>query len=370
MAHISKSDGQTGTFQTKYVMLGVAGALLLIGLVGVSHAAVGYGLFLISTLLLGAGLSLLGLYALTRLFETGALRRAFVSAFWMGAWGYVWAVAALAGYFIHEALAGRIEWKFIIFGPVILAAIIILDVGIWRVIVERNRPTIDRIGDLWTREALDQGAMRRALLDEVVLHRSLLAVSPFRWLRHQLIFWGFGLMFVVEVVAVAFREAFPAFGWTDLWYEPAHPVRLAFDFAYDFTGLMVLIGCVLALAFRMMVQGREEQKYTDTPTALFLLVVVVTGFLVEGSRMALAADAPAAWVSFVGMAFAPISPSSPAAYETIWMIHMFAACGFIAYVPLKRMIHSCATPIGRLLSSQQALMAEKKRRVLGGLFRS
>ena len=99
MALISKSDGQTGTFQTTYVMLGVAGVLLLIGLFGASHAAVGYGLFLISTLLLGAGLGLLGLYALTTMLETGSLRRAFVSAFWMGAWGYVWAVAAVSGLF-------------------------------------------------------------------------------------------------------------------------------------------------------------------------------------------------------------------------------------------------------------------------------
>lgn len=370
MAHISKPDGQAITFKPAHVMLGVAAILLLIGVFGFSHAAVGYGLFLVATLLLTAGLGLLALYALTPVFDTAALRRAFVAAFWMGAWGYVWAVSALAGFFLYEALAGRIEWRFIIFGPVVLAAIVILDIGIWRIIVARNRPTIDRFGDLWTREALDQKEMRRALVDEVILHRSLLAASPFRWVRHQLIFWGFGLMFVVEMVAVAFREAFPAFGWTDLWHEQAHPVRLAFDFAYDFTGLMVLVGCVLALGYRAMVHGREEQKYTDTPTALFLLVVIVTGFLVEGSRLAAAPDAPGAWVSFVGMVFVPVSPSSPEAYDTIWLVHMFAACAFIAYVPAKRMIHSCATPIGRLVNSQQALLAAKKRRVIEGLFRS
>ena len=79
-------------------------------------------------------------------------------------------------------------------------------------IVARNLPTLSRFGDLWQREALDQPALRRTLVDEVILHRSLFGTSRFRWVRHQLIYWGFGLMFLVEIAAVAVREAFPADG--------------------------------------------------------------------------------------------------------------------------------------------------------------
>lgn len=351
----------------RFVALAVV--LALIGLIGRSHEAVGYALFLIATLAILAGLGLLAIFALTRAFDTAALRRACVTAFWLGGWTYVLAVAAFTGFYVHEAFAGRIEWRYILFGPAALAAIVILDVGIWRVIVRRNLPTIDRFGDLWQRDSLDQQALRRSLVDEVVLHRSLLSVSPFRWLRHQLIFWGFGLMFLVEIAAVAFREAFPAFGWTDIWYQPAHPLRLAFDLAYDLTGLMVLIGCLMALAFRLMVHGRESQKYTDTPTAAFLLVVVVTGFLAEGGRLAGAGYPEGSWASFVGLAFAPVAPAGPIGADVVWTVHALAACGFIAYVPIKRMIHSCATPVGRLVNSQKNLLAAKKARVIRGLAR-
>jgi hypothetical protein len=286
----------------------------------------------------------------------------------MGAWAYVFAVASFIGYYVYEAATGNVPLKYILFGPAILAAIVILDVGIYRIIVQRNLPTFRRFGDLWNRDSLDQDALARTLADEVVLHRTLLTVSPFRWVRHQLIFWGFGLMFLVEIVAVAFREALPAFGWTDIWHVPEHPVRLAFDLAYDLTGLMLLVGCLLALAFRVMVNGKAEQKFTDTPTTVFLLIVTVSGFMLEGARLGLEpAGSATAWASFVGLVFIPISPTDERAIEALWIFHALAVCGFIAYIPLKRMIHSCATPVGRLANSQKSLLADKKAKVIAGL---
>lgn len=363
------AETHTG-FRVWHIALTIAGLLVLLGLLGQSHAAIGYALFLVASLLIFSALALFAIFALTQWFETEGLRRAYATAFWMGGWTYVLAVSALAGYFVFEALAGRISLRYIIFGPAILAAIIILDVGIWRVIVKKNMPTIRRFGDLWQRPNLDQDAMRKTMMDEVILHRSLFSVSPFRWARHQLIFWGFGLMFMVELAAVMFREVFPSFGWTDLWHNPVHPLRLGFDIAYDLTGLMVLIGCVMALAFRMAVQGKEAQKFTDTPTAIFLFVVTLSGFVLEGSRLAIiGTDAPGAWASFVGRLFAPISPAGAVAEEFLWIGHALLACAFIAYVPAKRLIHSCATPVGRMLYSQKSLLAAKKKRVIEGLAR-
>ena len=350
-------------------LLAVAALLLTLGLVGASHAAVGYGLFMIATLFILAGGGLLAIFALTRWFASDSLHRATVGAFWMGAWSYVFSLSALSGYFVYEALAGRIDWKYIVFGPMALAAIVVLDIGLWRVVVQRSLPTVRRFGDLFSREALDQAAMRKTLVDEVILHRTLFGVSPFRWLRHQLIFWGFGLMFLIELAAVALREAFPAFGWSELWDEPGHPLRLAFDFAYDLTGLMILVGCLLALVFRAVAGQGVERKYADTPTALFLFVVALTGFLVEGARMALEAGAPGESAAFVGLAFAALFQGASAAWhEALWIIHAIVACAFIAYIPFHRMVHFCATPIGRLLNSQSGLLAAKKVRAIGGNF--
>ena len=97
---------------------------------------------------------------------------------------------------------------------------------------------------------------------------------------------------------------------------------------------MMLVGCVMALAWRVVVQGRDEQKYTDTPAAAFLLAVVFTGFLVEGMRLAAMAPPPDTVYSFVGYALAVTVfaglEGGGAAYETLWIVHMALACLFIA----------------------------------------
>jgi|GEM_PF-196221 len=358
------------SFTIRFTMICVAVVLVQSGISGLSHVSVGYAFFLIATLLLGAGILLFGTFSLTDRFDTRQLRRAYGSAFWMGAWSYVWAVSALSGYYIHEAISGLVEWKYVIFGPSALFAIVVFDVGIWHLIVKRNLPTVHRFGELWQRDTLDKQALRRALVDEVILHRTLSRVSPFRWVRHQLVFWGFGLMFTIEIIAVFFREAFPAFGWADIWQIPGHPVRLAFDIAYDLTGMMIVVGCILALIFRVMVNGQDDQKYTDTPTAMFLLFLAGSGFILEGIRLNNLSATEYVWASPIGLLFSYVLPSGVTAHDTVWIVHAVAACAFIAYVPLKRMIHSCATPIGRLANSQISLLAKKKARVFSGLMRS
>jgi nitrate reductase gamma subunit len=349
-----------------------AAILFLLGAAEMIGPAWGYGFFLIATLLLLWGTILLLTFLLTQAFDSARLQSAFAAAFSAGSWSYVFAVCALAGYFTNEALAGRIEMKWLIFGPAALIAIIVLDWGLYRVVVQKNVATWERYRDVISRDRIEAGALQATFFDEVVIHRSLFRVSPFRWLRHQLIFWGFVLMFAVEMIAVFIREGVPAFGLADIWRMPGHPVRLAFDFAFDVTGLMILIGCILALAFRMRAQGTPDQKYTDTPTVLFLLVIVLSGFLIEGIRIAGSIGLSYHAASPVGLLFAhafgdPTS-GSKAAMDVIWTFHALAACAFIAYVPLQRLVHSCATPLGRLMNSQKNMLAAKKDRVLRGLF--
>jgi nitrate reductase gamma subunit len=368
------ASGQiVGTGRSSHVPppLVIAALIALAGLAGVLGPAWGYGLFTVATLLLIAGAILAAILVLSARFDTDALRRATGAAFWLGAWTYVLAVAALAGYFAREALDGRMPWKWIVFGPAALAAIAVLDWGLYRVIYKRNEATLARYGDVIDRNRVDRPALRRTFLDEVVLHRTLLSVSRFRWVRHQLILWGFALMFAFELGAVFLREVQPALGLGDVWHAKGHPVRLVWDAAFDITGLMILVGCVLALVYRLRVNGTPEQKFTDTPTVVFLLAVVVSGFIVEGLRIAGAPPSPHHAASPVGVVFAgllsPFAPVSKGTSDVLWVIHALLSCAFIAYVPLKRLIHSCATPIGRLMNSQKAMLAAKKERSLRGL---
>ena len=344
--------------------------LVLTGLTGLTGAGIGYGLFLTATLLLAGALTALGLLLMTRRFSAEELC---ASAAWLailGGWCYLWSLAALTGHYTHELFAGRMELRWVLFGPSVIAALVVLDVGLYRLLVKGNLPTWNRYRGYLNRELANPEAMRRTLVDDVILHRSLLAVSGFRWLKHTLIFWGFALMFATELLAVGEREGFPAFGWTDVWEIRSHPVRLAFDFAYDATGLMVLAGCVMAVWWRIRVHGTEEQKFTDTPTAVFLLFVVLSGFVVEGMRIAAEGGGALNAVSFAGYAFSWFMPAQghgTALFELLWLVHVLGSCLFIAYVPVRRLVHSCATPMGRLMYSQKELLAAKKKAVLSGL---
>lgn len=354
-------------------VLGLLVAMLLFagGLAAALGPAWGYALLMLAAGLLMAGMASFAVLALTSRGDAQQLWAAAAKAFLAAAWVYGWGVCALGGHFAHETLQGRMPLHWVVFGLSALAALIVLDIGLYRRLVAYQRVTWGRYSRHLSRAQAQPAAMRRTLVDEVVLQRSLRATSALRWWRHTLIFWGFVLMLATEMLAVVFREAVPAFGWHDIWREPGHPLRAAFDFAFDLFGIMVLIGCLLALFWRWRVNGTAQQKFSDTPTVVFLLLVVASGFALEALRLAGAADTPRAWASFAGMALAQLfSPTAAAAlHAPVWYGHAIASCLFIAYVPLKRLVHSCATPIGRLMHSQQHLLAAKKQGVLAGLMK-
>ena len=353
------------------IPMAAAGVLFVVGSFGALNEAWGYGLLLVATVALLLGIGTFAIFLLSRQFDSASLSSTYKGLLVFGGWFYILGVSALSGYFVFETLHGRMELRWVLFGPVVLACVIVLDVGLYRLLIKKNLPTLQRFGQLISRSDSDPGRMRQVLVDDVILHRSLFDVSAFRWFKHTLIFWGFSIMFAVEIVAVFVREGLPAFGADDIWEDLSHPLRMAFDFAYDFTGLMVLIGCVLALLWRLKVQGTAEQKFSDTPTAAFLFFVVVSGFLLEGARIAAEDGVTANAASFVGVLFAGLFEIGSDTYDRIhtplWYIHVFGSCAFIAYVPVKRLVHSCATPMGRLMNSQTGLLAKKKEAVLRGM---
>jgi nitrate reductase gamma subunit len=350
---------------------GASLVLFSFGAAGMLTEAWGYGLLLASALLLLGSAILFSIFIFSHRFDTATLKARFTWLFLIGAALYVLGAAALGGHFLHEALQGRLALKWMLFGPAILAALIVLDIGLYRILIGGNLPTYRRYGGVIAREASDPAAMRRTLLDEVVLQKSLFSISRLRWLRHALIFWGFSLLFATELVAVLFREILAAFGWAGLWAE-GHPLRITFDLAFEIFGLAVLLGCLLAFLWRWLARGTADEKFHDTPTAIFLFAVVLSGFLVEALRIGAAPPDPLHAVSFVGYALAGAlslgADAYDALYEPLWWGHVFGSCLFIAYVPVKRLIHSCATPMGRLMNSQKGMLEAKRRASISGLF--
>jgi len=345
--------------------------LLVAGLAGHISAAWGFALLIVAWLALFAGAALLGVLVMSRRGQAVRLASQAMVLAGLGAAAYVLGVGAMAGHYTYETFQGRMELHWIIFGPLALGALVAVEGGIYRKLIQANAVTWGRYSRFIRRQDVEPSEMRKALVDDVIVQRSLWQVSKLRWLRHTLIFWGFGAMFLTELAAVFFREAVPAFGWTDLWRTPGHPLRLAFDMLFDATGLMMLVGCVLALYWRLTVRGKPESKFADTPMVLFLLFVVVTGFLIEGWAIAQTPGNPTHAYSFVGIPFSwamvALGATTPAFFQPLWLVHVVASCTFIGYLPATRLVHTCAVPVGRLMNSQKGLLIAKKMGVLAGL---
>ncbi len=350
----------------------VAGIVLFaLKLSGQFGAGSGYGLLLVSVCLIAAGIVATALLIFTHKFSTESLTGALRWLFWAGGWLYVIAVFDLSGYFIAEGLAGDVELRWMLFGPLALATLALFDIGMYHILVQKNRPNWTRYRQHITRADSEPELARKTFLMDVVLHTSLLSVSGFRWLRHTLIYWGFVLLFAVEIIAVFVREGIPAFGLTDIWEISGHPVRLAFDFAFDFFGFMVLAGCVMSFVWRVKAGGTEEQKFADTPSVVFLFFVILSGFVVEAARFATEGIFDGSGYSFVGFALMSIMGENAnllvGIYTPMWYFHVFGSLAFIVYVPLFRLIHSCATPIGRIITSQNKILSRKRMHSIGGL---
>jgi len=178
-----------------------------------------------------------------------------------------------------------------------------------------------------------------------------------RWFMHLMILGGFALMFVLDIVVtvsldlVRYQPMIDGDGWAKLWLR---------DFGFDLVGLMMLVGLLMA-AYRRFV-SRPAIVRTELPDAasiLFLLAVVLGGFVLEG--MGIAGSIPdhetGQEYSFVGYLFALAMPESAGNYyDQAWLIHGVMSALLIAYIPFSKLFHMIATPIAieaeRMLSPE------------------
>jgi nitrate reductase gamma subunit len=170
--------------------------------------------------------------------------------------------------------------------------------------------------------------------------------SSTRWLMHLLILGGFVAMFVLDLVVtvsldlVKYRPMIDETGWAKVWIR---------DFAFEVTGLMMLVGLCIAVVRRFILKPKiVRTEMPDAVSILFLLGVVLGGFLLEA--IGIAGNIPGHTVnheySFFGNALSLLMPASWGAYyDQAWLIHGVMSALFIAYIPFSKLFHMIATPI-------------------------
>ncbi len=173
---------------------------------------------------------------------------------------------------------------------------------------------------------------------------------------HAFFFWGFGLLFIGTLLIMAqvdFTQ--PLFGLVFLkgaFYE-------LFSLVLDVSGLVaiVMLGGLLVRRFFVRPKGLETIR-DDYLSHTLLFAILVTGFVVEGLRMAateISANPGLARFSpiglLVGRLFAGMSDAGLfLAHRVLWWVHFFLAMGFIAAIPYTKLRHIFLTSTNYLFS--------------------
>jgi Fe-S oxidoreductase/nitrate reductase gamma subunit len=166
---------------------------------------------------------------------------------------------------------------------------------------------------------------------------------------HAIMFWGFLALFMGTVLAtIDYDITLPLFGvkllrgWFYLFYETV----------LDLFGLFFVIGLGMAVWRRFVVRPPRVD-----PTARFagvlalLLVINVTGFVMEACRIAAVKPSwgpwsPVGWA--LGQAMLGVGMSEGALRAThlgTWLFHAAISLGFIAIVPHSYFVHLITTPL-------------------------
>lgn len=189
---------------------------------------------------------------------------------------------------------------------------------------------------------------------EILLQRKIMK-RRFPGIFHLMIAGGFMLLFV---------GTFVTFIQTDLSIALLYNfLCLYLSLILDIAGLVLITGVLLALYRRCVIKPKYlETTWEDFAVLALLLLVAVTGFLVEGFRIGSGqASGPVCrsspdshrdwlWSPFgylVSLSFSGLmsQPEMMFSWTVFWYIHMLLSFIFIAYLPYSKLIHIFISPL-------------------------
>ncbi len=193
----------------------------------------------------------------------------------------------------------------------------------------------------------------RALLEQVVLQRRLLG-QTFAGSMHAAMSWGFGILFIATCL-VALQDYLGILTLRGNFY------LLFMSLTVDLFGVAAVVGVILALTRRYAGRSPRLWKPRDAegygPFLWLFLAILVSGFVVEGLRIAATRDpwgfwSPGGWVSALG--FAGLSQPQQALWHRVaWWGHAVLAFAFIALIPYTLIRHILAAAVNVALRRPQ-----------------
>jgi Fe-S oxidoreductase len=178
------------------------------------------------------------------------------------------------------------------------------------------------------------------------------AQDVYAGVMHLTIFWGMVVLLLGTILATIDWDVTRLFfGFQFL----TGGLYVFYELVLDIFGVLLLAGLGMAV-YRRYVLRPERLKndlgrgvsLDDAYAIVMLLLIAITGYLVEGLRIAVIQPDWANW-SPVGKMIASIfmaqgDPSNRNLHMAIWVTHTLVAFGFIASVPYTKLFHLISVP--------------------------
>lgn len=170
---------------------------------------------------------------------------------------------------------------------------------------------------------------------------------------------------------VAFFGLFIGTGLITLEHDtPLHfyfgPFYKVYKFVLDTCGVVLVAACALFL-FRRYIQKPAVHQEPEPELMLdnfenrvgyglplwLILAIGVTGFMLEGVRIATNPESHPGW-GYMGLAFAALFSAADAGrgtYLTVWWVHVVVITAFFVSIPFTKMRHMFLAPINIFLSN-------------------
>ncbi|MBU2647484.1 4Fe-4S dicluster domain-containing protein [bacterium] len=218
--------------------------------------------------------------------------------------------------------------------PLFIVSLISLGYGLYQQIARWRSGVADK-------ERLSDYSRRLLFTVREILLQSRVRRSSIAGVFHSLFFYAF-IIFIVTTAVIALDYDFG----TRFFHGYVYLVLTGIS---DLAGLLFLLGLMMAFWRRIVIRpGYLATDRKDTVALLLLMVIILTGFMIEGLRIMLTRDpwAPYSPVGqLTGQLFGGISERvGLTLHAAIWWVHTACVMLWIATIPYTKFLHLLTLP--------------------------